>query len=174
MKAICLSFVSLLSIAACATDDGNRTPTTSRANAQAALSAATAAMDRAADRADDSLSANVSITEPCGTTGTISLDGSYNGTDDGLTGKYDVTAKFIGCGSPEGTLDGTVRWQSEHDQSDFDASIVGNLDWHAQGIAASCAFDLHVSLKGGVASYTGTVCGYDVDELDLDLDDVDL
>jgi hypothetical protein len=167
-----LTLIPLLAFAACASED--KEPTTSKENASHALTAATQSLSRASKQSNAAFAANVSYTGPCLTRGSICVDGSENGADDGSRFDFDVSAKFNACTLDADSLDGNVHVKVSQNLTGVEADIDGSLDWIGANDAASCAFDLHIKAGSAGISLTGTACGYDVEDLDFDIDDLDL
>lgn len=105
--------------------------------------------------------ATVDFSEPCPTSGSIELDGTFETSDGGRT-DLDVTAGFLGCATGSEQIDGTLHWTQTVDGGDYTSLFDGTLTWQGPGGSASCSFDIAVN-NGTV---TGTACGYDVGELD--------
>lgn len=166
------TLIPLLAFAACASEDNQ--PTTSKQNASHAVTAMTKSLSRASTQSRAAFAANVSYTGPCLTSGTISVDGSANGADDGSVFDIDVSAKFNACTVETDSLDGNVHVKVSQDLADIEADIEGDLDWTGAEGSASCAFDFHLKATSAGITLTGSACGYDVDDLDFDIDDLDL
>jgi hypothetical protein len=105
-------------------------------------------------------SGTVSLTEPCPTSGSIELAGTFETV--GTHSEFDVTADFVACAVESEQLDGSVRWTETIDGDDHTMTLTGTLAWQGAGGSASCTFD--VTMSNG--TLTGTACGYDVAELD--------
>jgi len=167
-----LTLIPLLAFAACASED--KQPTTSKQNASHAVAAMTKSLSRASTQSNAGFAANVSYTGPCLTSGTITVDGSASGADDGSVFDIDVAAKFNACALDTESLDGDVHVKVSQDLTGVEADIDGDLDWTGAEGSASCAFDLHIKAGSAGISLTGSACGYDVEDLDFDIDDLDL
>ena len=162
-----LAAIALVSLVACTSNDDS--PSTSKENARGALVGATNSIG-SAQKQSANLTTAVHATAPCQSGGTVTLDGD---ADIGQIQKYDLDAAFAACATPDGTLDGTLHYEYTLNNGAFSAALTGALDWTGAQGAVSCAFDLHVDVGAGV-SVRGTVCGYDVGELDVNAGDISI
>ncbi len=135
--------------------------TTSMASAQAR--AVTAAHGGAALRAPAAL--NLQYSGSCPDGGTVAVTGSYDDSGSGMAAAFDLATSFTGCKDAAGSLDGDLHWTSTADASGFTSSMTGSLTWTGAQDSATCDFDLHLGVSAQAVSYSGTVCGYDVQEL---------
>ena len=162
-----------LLVAACASDSDHNSG--SKQDARRALISTTHALGSIEGRAAalaPGLTTTINFTAPCSSAGSLGIDGTHNLSDDGLKEDFDISAKFIGCSEGDGALDGEVNWTAAIDNGNFESSLTGTLDWADATTSASCTFDLHVKASATSVSFSGTACGYDVSELDLDADDL--
>ena len=134
---------------------------TSMTSAQS--SAVNAAHGGAALRAPAALDLQYSGSCPAG--GTVAVTGSYDDSGSGMSAAFDLDTSFTGCADVAGTLDGDLHWTSTADATGFTSSMAGSLTWADAQSSATCDFDLHLSVSGQAVSYSGSVCGYDVQEL---------
>ena len=103
----------------------------------------------------------------CSLGGGVTVTGNYSGEDTGDRAVFDLQTSFAGCREATGTLDGTLRWESDASADGFTASMTGELDWTGNNGSASCDFDLSLSLTSTSVHYAGHLCGYDVGELTI-------
>jgi hypothetical protein len=168
------SSILFVTLTACAT---NEAPSTSKQSAARVLQIAAQQLDAAERRASDGnlapdIDATVNFTSPCGT-GLVTVTGSYEANDDGTSSKFDVDASFDKCGAnADGVLDGDISWKATQNGDAFTASSAGSLVWTDSLGVATCAFDFTIEVNATSAKYSGTICGHDADELDLDIDDL--
>jgi hypothetical protein len=101
----------------------------------------------------------------CTNGGTVAVDGSYDDSGNGMAAAFDLDTSFTGCKEITGMLDGNLHWTSNAGATGFTSAMTGSLAWTNGQDSASCDFDLHLALSEDAVSYTGTVCGYDVQEL---------
>jgi len=135
--------------------------TTSMASAQSR--AVSAAHGGAALNAPAALSLQYSGSCPAG--GTVAVNGSYDDSGNGMAAAFDLDTSFTGCKDLTGTLDGDLHWTSTADATGFTSSMTGSLVWSDGQDSASCDFDLHLSVNAAAVSYSGSVCGYNVQDL---------
>src|SRR5688500_10872040 len=87
-------------------------PQASKRDAGRALATASTLLDNidteAAVRNLLPASGTVSLTEPCPTSGSIKLDGTFESV--GTHSEFDVAADFLACAVDSEQLDGSVRW----------------------------------------------------------------
>jgi hypothetical protein len=103
------------------------------------------------------------FTGPCTLGGTIGVNGSYDSSGTGERAAFDLTTAFRSCKEAQGTLDGSLRWSSVATGTSFSATMKGDLDWSsASGDSASCDFDLSIAVTAQAVTYSGHLCGYDV------------
>lgn len=135
--------------------------TTSMASAQArAVSAAHGAAALVAPAA-----LNLQYSGSCTNGGTVGVTGSYDDSGSGMEAAFDLDTSFTGCKEVTGTLDGALHWTSNADASGFTSAMTGSLTWTNGQDSATCDVDLHLSVNAQAIGYTGTVCGYNVQEL---------
>jgi hypothetical protein len=135
--------------------------TTSMASAQAR--AVSAAHDAAALVAPAAL--GLQYSGSCTNGGTVAVSGSYDDSGNGMEAAFDLDTSFSGCKEVTGTLDGDLHWTSNAGATGFTSAMTGSLTWTDGQDSATCDFDLHLSVSQVALSYTGSVCGYDVQEL---------
>ena len=164
-----LAAIALVSLVACASNDDS--PTTSKQDAKHALVGATSSIGSAQSKQAANLTSAVHVSAPCQSGGTVALDGT---ADIGPIQKYDLDAAFAACATPDGTLDGALHYAYTLSGTDFTAALTGQLDWTGAQGAVSCAFDLHVAIASASVSVSGTVCGYDLADLDVDVGDLSI
>ncbi len=100
---------------------------------------------------------------PCALGGTAGVTGSYDdGSGSGSNAAFDMTVSFSACRSVAGTLDGSVQWTSTASNGGFSATMNGNLDWTDGKDSASCAIAVQLAVTSTSVTYSGSVCGYDV------------
>ncbi len=100
---------------------------------------------------------------PCALGGTAGVTGNYDDSSgSGSNAAFDMTVTFNACHGVAGTLDGSVHWTSTATSSGFSAAMNGNLSWTDGTDSASCGIDVKLALTATSISYTGSVCGYDV------------
>lgn len=163
--AYALSALTIALAAGCgAVHDG---PSTTKQDANRVLNLATTAFAKLED-SGQRLTSTVEVSEPCEVAGSIAIAGDYEASSDGRA-SYDLTGSFNRCANSDGTLDGQLVWHSEHDSGGTSVTLDGELSWIGNdGVSASCQFDLAVTVNPGGITVTGTACGYDVRELDVD------
>ena len=166
-----LAAILIVSLAACASNDDSSSQTTSKQDAKKALTSATSSIG-GAEKQSASFASAVHVTAPCVTSGTVTLDGSHDVSTDGLHQQYDLDAAFAGCQTADGKLDGELHFKTTIDSGNFTAQLSGDISWDGENDAVSCAFDLEAEVSATKQSLTGTVCGYDLAELDVDIDDL--
>lgn len=166
------TLIPLLALVACTSSDDK--PTASKPQAKRAAIETTRALARAAKSSNSNLAASVHYSGPCQTSGSLDVDGTFDGSDDGLVAKLDVSAKFNACTLDADTLDGDIAAKLDQNGADLEASLTGDLDWTGADGAASCAFNIHIKASATSYELSGSVCGYDLDDLDLDIDDLDI
>ena len=118
-----------------------------------------------------------------GMTGNVSVpDDSSGAAETEMAFEFD----FQSCGEDGVTVDGNLAYwtHSVTDENGLEMSVTmdGQLDYSGD-IEESCAMDVAVNVKmdfsGGFESFdidveaTGSFCGYDINELDLDATDPD-
>lgn len=161
-----LALLSLLtfSAAACATDNNSQPQPgqPSQRDASRAASAASTRLEAAAASFGRNVTATVDASANCAVGGAVKLAGSF----DSNTG-FDVTATFAACHENEGTLDGSLHWVEQIKGTTIEDSFQGTLHFVDAGLDATCVFDYHVTVGGGGVSVSGSICGYDVSELDV-------
>lgn len=100
---------------------------------------------------------------PCLLGGTAAVNGAYDdGSGSGDHAAFDLTVTFNACRGVDGTLDGSMHWTSVASDTGFSAAMNGNLDWTDGNDSASCGIDVQLALTSTSVSYSGAVCGYDV------------
>jgi hypothetical protein len=100
---------------------------------------------------------------PCTLGGTVGVSGSYDGSGTGERAAFDMTTAFDSCKEAQGTLDGSLRWASMINGNNFSATMTGDLDWSSMnGDSASCDFDLSIAVTPQTVTYSGHLCGYDM------------
>lgn len=135
--------------------------TTSMATAQSrAVSAAHGAAALVAPAA-----LNLQYSGSCTNGGTVAVNGSYDDAGSGMASTFDLDTSFTGCKEVTGTLDGDLHWTSSAGASGFTSAMTGSLTWTDGQDNATCDFDLHLTVSQQLVSYTGSVCGYNVQEL---------
>jgi hypothetical protein len=135
--------------------------TTSMASAQArAVSAAHGAAALVAPAA-----LQLMYSGSCTNGGTVAVNGSYDDSGSGMASEFDLDTAFTGCKEVTGTLDGDLHWTSSADATGFSSAMTGSLTWTDGQDSATCDFDLHLTVSQQLVSYTGSVCGYDVQEI---------
>ena len=107
--------------------------------------------------------------------GLAAITGSYTGNTVGAVTEYayDLTYVFDGCNNGDVTLDGQLnnKGAAAMDDTTVDMSMdfVGTLSFSGE-VEGDCEFDLHMAFSNAgtlpTATFTGTVCGYDVAKLD--------
>jgi len=99
---------------------------------------------------------------PCSLGGSVTVTGRYaTGADGGFSNDFTMDA----CRDELGTLDGFAHEAATTTGSASAMTITGNLVFSASdGGGADCEYNLvaAVDLTTKSATYTGTVCGYDV------------
>lgn len=123
--------------------------------------AMTSAQGRAVVETSDG-NANVTFTGPCTLGGSVTVTGSYQGADAGERAAFDLKTSFDSCRELTGTLDGSLNWTSVAEGNMFNASMTGSIDFDGNDTSVSCDFDLHMAVGPGAVSYSGSMCGYDV------------
>jgi hypothetical protein len=111
---------------------------------------------------------SVAFSGPCTLGGSVSVTGSYEGSDAGDRAAFDLKTTFNGCKELTGTLDGSLQWTSVADGNGFTAAMTGEIDYEGGDTSASCDFDLHLAVTSSTVNYSGSMCGYDV-QADLGL-----
>ena len=165
-----IALCSSLSLAACAT---NSSGTSSKENAGRAFESAVARLDKAQDQAARSnahvapISVGIDYAGPCELGGTMKVKGTADTANDGSKSSFDLTTELSGCVDDDGQLDGTVYWILLETAAAYTASISGQMSWLDAADDATCDFSvtLHVDAQG--ATYSGTVCGYAVSDLQV-------
>lgn len=156
-----LSSVLLVAAAGC-----NSGPT--KSESLQVFAAATAAMAQAQSRAVADAQAvapadlALDFSGPCTLGGTVGVSGRYDTSGSGQNAAFDLTVAFDNCREVTGTLDGNLRWTSVVDGSSFTATMKGDLGFEGNNVSASCDFDLRLAVDSTSVSYSGSLCGYDV------------
>jgi hypothetical protein len=101
---------------------------------------------------------------PCTTGGTVSVTGSYDNAGSGQAATFDMNMSFDACADAQGTLDGDMHWTSTADGTNYTATMKGDIDFVGPQASASCEYNLTVSVTGSAATYSGTVCGYNISQ----------
>jgi hypothetical protein len=73
-----------------------------------------------------------------------------------------MSTTFTGCSDGVGALDGNLHWTSTATGTSFTASMTGSLGYTDANTSASCDFELHLAVSASTVTYSGSVCGYDV------------
>jgi hypothetical protein len=102
------------------------------------------------------------FTGACSLGGSVAIAGSYSGDGSSSQATFDLATTFDACHELQGTLDGDIHWTSAATGTSFTAAMTGDLAWDGSDGSASCTLDLHIAVGQLGASYTGSVCGYDV------------
>jgi hypothetical protein len=159
-----LAVVSTLLVAAC-----NSGPTKNESlQAFAAVTASMAsAQSRAVSDAGTGVRAPAVVTldfsGPCTLGGTVGVTGSYDSSGTGERAAFDMTASYSDCREPTGTIDGSLQWTSVVEGQSFSATMKGGIDFaSANGDSFSCDFDLRMGVTATSVTYSGSICGYDV------------
>ena len=145
----------------------------SKQDSFAAFGAATVAMANAQSQAvQDAQQAVVApaeltldFTGACPAGGTVAVTGTYDTSGSGQNAAFDMTTTFDACADAQGTIDGQLRWTSVVDGTRYTATMKGAIDWAGQNGSASCDFDLQITVDGQTVTYAGSICGYDMSEL---------
>ena len=157
----------LLVLAAC----GDSKP--SQQEAFTAFGAATAAMSTAQAKAVQAAQQGaiaapavltLNYTGPCDVGGTDTVTGAYDTSGSGQAATFDMDLSFDACRGAQGTLDGSMSWASMADGSSYSATMSGDIAFQSEQGSASCDYDLHISVVGQTATYSGSVCGYSVSQ----------
>jgi hypothetical protein len=128
--------------------------------AMASAQANAVAASRHAALAPDSLTVNYSGN--CLVGGTVAVAGNYEGSRTDDRAQFDLTMSFVNCRDLTGQLDGSLTWSSTASGSMFNASMTGGISYKDPNTDASCDYDLHLAVAPALVSYSGTMCGYDV------------
>lgn len=112
----------------------------------------------------------LSYSGACATGGTVAVTGTYDGDGTGAQAAFDVTVTFDGCAGGVGTLDGSLTWTSTATSTSFVATMTGSLSYADASTSFACDYDLTTSVAVSGAgssasadlSYSGSLCGYDV------------
>jgi hypothetical protein len=99
---------------------------------------------------------------PCALGGTAAVTGSYDDTGTGMNAAFDLATTFTGCSDGVGSLDGNMHWTSTANGTSFTASMTGSLSYSDANTSANCDFDLHLAVAASTVTYSGSVCGYNV------------
>ncbi len=147
----------------------------SKSDATRVFAASTAAMASAQSHAVSAAHGGAALIAPaalnlqysgsCPAGGTVGVTGSYDDSGSGMAAAFDLQTSFTGCKDLTGTLDGDLHWTSTADATGFSSAMTGSLVWSDGQDSASCDFDLHLSVNAQAVGYTGTVCGYNVQDL---------
>jgi hypothetical protein len=138
-----------------------------------AFAAATASMSSAQSRAVTAAGGSgvvapavltLNFNGPCTLGGTVGVTGSYDdGPGTGERAAFDMTASYNDCKEATGTIDGSLHWTSVIDGQNFSATMEGGIDFAAaNGDSFSCDFDLRMAVTSTSVTYSGSICGYDV------------
>lgn len=163
-------FVPFIVLAACTSSHHYDPPP--RQNAEQAFGAASRAMEAASARLGSGAGVapvygDVDVSVPCSRSGSLAVSGTFDAGDYGAS--FDIDATFNSCREAEGTLDGTLHWDSSADASgNVHDHWGGTLDWFDQYGSWSCVFDLTMIVDGTGVHYSGSICGYDA-QADLGL-----
>jgi len=160
-------WLSILFVAACTS--GNAT----KQDASRLFVATTTAVQAAQQKAVSSTQAqlapapaarNLDYIGPCDGEGSFEIKGVYDdASGNGAAAAFDLQANFNNCVSLTHTaLDGNLHWSSTSDANGFTASMSGSIAFSDQTTSATCDLDLHMAVSSSSISYSGTVCGYDV------------
>jgi hypothetical protein len=154
----------LLLIAACSSGPSKEDSmkvflATNTAMASAQANAVTAS--RAAAVLPGSLT--IAYTGACLFGGTVAVNGNYEGSRTDDKAAFDLTMQFTNCKDALGELDGSLTWTSTANGSTFDAAMTGSISYRDPNTDASCDYDLHLGVAPALVSYSGSVCGYNVE-----------
>jgi hypothetical protein len=159
------TLLPILFVAACTS--GNAT----KQDASRLFVATTTAVQAAQQKAVTSTQAqfapaarNLDYTGPCDSEGSFEIKGIYDdASGNGAAAAFDLQANFNNCVSLTRTaLDGNLHWSSTSDANGFSAAMTGSIAFSDQTTSATCDLDLHMAVTSSSISYSGTVCGYDV------------
>jgi hypothetical protein len=112
---------------------------------------------------------DLSVEADCEDGGTISVSGSWGGSDllDMVTATFDLDAAFHGCQSEGVTIDGDLSWALSaqvDDGASLEYAWSGQLAYSGKYVG-DCAIAMTASASAtgstASASYEGTICGYD-------------
>ena len=113
-------------------------------------------------------SLTIAYSGACPGGGTVAVNGDYEGSRTDDRAAFDLTMQFTNCKDELGQLDGSLQWTSTANGASFSAAMTGSVSYRDPNTDASCDYDLHLSVDPTLVSYTGSVCGYNVDtELNL-------
>jgi hypothetical protein len=107
-------------------------------------------------------SLTIAYTGTCLGGGSVAVNGDYEGSGTDDKAAFDLTMQFTNCKDELGTLDGSLTWTSTANGSSFNAAMTGAISYRDPSTDASCDYDLHLSVDPALVSYTGSMCGYDV------------
>jgi hypothetical protein len=174
MQLIYSGLIVLLA-SACTAQSPQGSSTASEQDARRVFQVASAAIKNAENSAPQGVvapvTANIDFNAPCATSGSLSIAGSFEGNDTGTDSSFDLSASFDACADVGGVLDGDLHWKSDQVGDSYTASLDGSLTVESGGVTATCVFDLSVEVTPTSQSFSGSVCGFDPDELDIDTDD---
>lgn len=165
-----VALCSSLSLAACATESSG---TSSKENAGRAFETAVARLDKAQDQATRSqarvapVAVGIDYAGACELGGTMKVTGSADAANDGSKSSFDLTTELSNCLDDDGQLDGTVHWTSSETAAAYTATISGQLSWSDAADDATCDFAVTLRVDAQGATYTGSVCGYAVSDLQV-------
>ena len=126
------------------------------------LSAQTAAVHAARVTSLAPASLTLAYSGACLGGGSIAVNGSYEGSGSDDKAAFDLTVQLTNCNTLTSTVDGELHWTSTVDGTSFAATMTGGVSYKDPNTAASCDYDLALTVNPSLVSYGGTLCGYDV------------
>ena len=108
-------------------------------------------------------SVTVNYTGACTGGGTAAVTGTYDGDGTNDQAAFDMTMTFTNCTEELGSIDGTMHWTSVASGTSFMSTMTGSISYHDPQTDASCAYDVSLDVTSTTVTYSGTMCGYDVD-----------
>ena len=106
----------------------------------------------------------VSYTGACTGGGTVSVTGTYDGDGTGDQATFDLTETFTSCTEAVGSLDGSIHWTSVTNGTSFMSTMTGSISYQDPNTDESCDYDVKLDLDASTVTYSGSVCGYAIDE----------
>jgi len=162
------SFVSIALIA-CASDNDAPTQTgnqASKVQARRAFDGASGRIESAFGALDDNrvapLGEVIDYSEPCSLGGSVDLNGQFDYNETSADSSIDLTASFSACQEEEGLIDGSLHWTSAMSADHAEDDWTGTITVEDASGSYTCAFDLHTVLDNADITYSGSICGYDV------------
>ena len=100
---------------------------------------------------------SVNLTASCATSGSITLVGNYNTSDNGGTSTYDLKDTLSSCTGLGYTIDGEWDWSGNYSPTAFHYAITGNTTFTSGADTYTFVESLTVDFAPGTFSMSGSV-----------------